>query len=130
MLELSIRPPIQPPTGSPARANDAEHRIAFANAGAVKYFYDALNKRIWEGTCNSQLPNNYEVGRVYAVLNACANIDELYNLVDSYNSGSMVTCDFYAIGGYNSNSFSYTFLSQIGLLNYFGTPGGPQARAF
>ena len=30
-------------------AYDAENRISSVNAGAVEYFYDAQNKRIWEG---------------------------------------------------------------------------------
>jgi hypothetical protein len=34
---------------------DSENRIVFADAGVVEYFYDAQNKRIWQGNCNSQL---------------------------------------------------------------------------
>jgi RHS repeat-associated protein len=34
---------------------DAENRIVTANAGTVQYFYDAQNKRIWQGNCNPQL---------------------------------------------------------------------------
>ena len=32
---------------------DAENRLAFANisGGMVEYFYDAQNKRVWQGTC-------------------------------------------------------------------------------
>ncbi len=33
-------------------AYDAENRISSVNAGAVEYFYDAQNKRIWEAACN------------------------------------------------------------------------------
>ena len=32
---------------------DAENRIEFANAGGVQYFYDAQNKRIWQGNCTT-----------------------------------------------------------------------------
>jgi RHS repeat-associated protein len=32
---------------------DAENRIEYANAGAVQYFYDGQNKRIWQTTCTT-----------------------------------------------------------------------------
>ena len=34
---------------------DAENRLAFANisGGMVEYFYDAQNKRVWQGTCTA-----------------------------------------------------------------------------
>ena len=33
-------------------AYDPENRISSVNAGALEYFYDAQNKRIWEAACN------------------------------------------------------------------------------
>jgi hypothetical protein len=41
------------------------------------------------------------------------------------NSGHEAIYDPSAIAGYNSNSFTFTLLTQMGLANYFGTPGGP-----
>jgi hypothetical protein len=73
------------------------------------------------------LPNNYEVGTIYSGPNACQDIDELDAWVANYNDGPKVKYNFAAgLGGYNSNSFTYTLVSQLGLLNYFGTPGGPK----
>ncbi len=36
-------------------AYDAENRISSVNAGALEYFYDAQNKRIWELPCQPSL---------------------------------------------------------------------------
>jgi len=33
---------------------DAENRMAAANGGAVVYYYDGQNKRIWQAACNEQ----------------------------------------------------------------------------
>jgi hypothetical protein len=73
------------------------------------------------------LPFNYEVGTPYSGPNACAIFFRLEALVDAYNSGGRVPYNFLSsFGGYNSNSFTFTLLSNVGLSNYFGTPGGPQ----
>jgi RHS repeat-associated protein len=69
---------------------------------------------------------NYEVGKTYSGSNACADFAKLLSLVTAYNDGSKVTYSFLAVGGYNSNSFTYTLLTQLGLSSYFGPPGGPQ----
>ena len=72
------------------------------------------------------LPSNFEVGDPFTGPGACLDVSLLFNLVESYNNnGHPVTYDFTAIGGYNSNSFAYTLDVQLGLLNYFGNPGGP-----
>jgi len=73
---------------------------------------------------NPALPSNTEIGNPYTGSNACANIASLNSWVAAYNSGSKVTYNFLGIGGYNSNSFTYTLDNQLGLLNYFGLPAG------
>ena len=64
--------------------------------------------------------------KTYSGSNACADFAKLLSLVTAYNDGSKVTYSFLAVGGYNSNSFTYTLLTQLGLSSYFGPPGGPQ----
>jgi len=73
---------------------------------------------------NTALPSNKEVGSPYTGSNACSDIASLNSWVAAYNSGSKVTYNFSAVSGYNSNSFTYTLDSQLGLLSYFGQPGG------
>jgi len=70
------------------------------------------------------LPSNIEVGAPYRGANACSDITLLNNWVTSYNNGRKVTYNFTGRGGYNSNSFTFTLDSQLGLLKYFGQPGG------
>ena len=38
------------------------------------------------------------------------------------NSGAWVKYDFSALVGYNSNSFAYTLLNNVGLGSFFGSP--------
>ena len=65
------------------------------------------------------------MGNPYTGANACGDIAALYSLVAGYSAGPLADCGFSAIRGYNSNSFTYTLVSQVGLLGNFGTPGGP-----
>jgi RHS repeat-associated protein len=77
-------------------------------------------------TTGPGFPSNFEVGDAYTAANSCADFRLLFSLVNSYNGGPRVTYDFSAVLGYNSNSFTFTLLNQLGLLSYFGVPGGPE----
>jgi hypothetical protein len=66
-------------------------------------------------------PGNIEVAPPYNGANACGLVNEILGDVSHYNSyGPWVRYDFTAIWSYNSNSFTYTLLSQTGLLAAFG----------
>jgi len=48
---------------------------------------------------------------------ACAVIPELMSLVQAYDFGPKVT--YHPLGWFNSNSFTYTLLNDIGLSTFF-----------
>jgi RHS repeat-associated protein len=51
---------------------------------------------------------------------ACAVIPELMSLVQAYDFGPKVT--YHPLGWFNSNSFTYTLLNDIGLSTFFALP--------
>jgi len=71
-------------------------------------------------------PGNAEMAPPYYGANACGLVNEILGDLSHYNSyGPWVWYDYTATWSYNSNSFTYTLLSQTGLLAFFGHyPGG------
>jgi hypothetical protein len=65
---------------------------------------------------------NQEVGGELTGPQACGDIISLLNAVNNYNSGPKVPYAF--LGTTNSNAFTYTLLSDIGLSAFFGHPSG------
>ena len=51
-------------------------------------------------------------------------VSEMLGAAQSYNYGPMVTYNFLAILGWNSNSFTFTLLQDTGLLDWFENPPG------
>jgi RHS repeat-associated protein len=84
-----------------------------------------LNSGSSNDATNPSLPSNKEIGSAYTGASACGDVTELANLVTAYNQGAKVLYNFLAKGfGYNSNSFTFTLDSQLGLVSYFGQPAG------
>jgi hypothetical protein len=72
---------------------------------------------------NPSLASNSQVGFAYTGSFACIDAQEIDAIVDGYNNGAIYN-PVPALGpGYNSNSFTYTLLLDVGLSNYFGAPG-------
>jgi hypothetical protein len=74
---------------------------------------------------NPSLPSNKQVGPAYTGSFACTDATEIDAIVAKYNQGgSQVSYNpVPALGpGYNSNSFTYTLLVDVGLSTYFGSP--------
>jgi RHS repeat-associated protein len=74
---------------------------------------------------NPNSPTNHQIGTAYAGANACSDITQLENDVNTFNKGSKVLYNALPgvlLGGYNSNSFTFTLLYDIGLLSYFPSP--------
>jgi RHS repeat-associated protein len=67
-------------------------------------------------------PSNKEVGTPYTGADACALVGTLLQAVSSYDSGPEQPYAF--LGTTNSNAFTFTLLSDIGLETYFGHPPG------
>ena len=69
-------------------------------------------------------PGNKEIGSPYTGADACLDIIDLLDAIGNYNDGKQAPYLAVPIpftGTYNSNSFTYTLLSDIGLS--FGSPG-------
>ena len=61
---------------------------------------------------------------VAAVANNTLEVIDLKSKVSNYNGGeNLAKYDFSAIGGYNSNSFTYTLLNDVGLSGLLGSFG-------
>jgi RHS repeat-associated protein len=65
------------------------------------------------------LNNNYEIGTPFTGPMACADVGIIESLELSYNAGPRVP--YYLLGQYNSNSFTFTLLSDVGLSSNFGS---------
>ncbi len=107
--------------GGPSPAWDfvqGELKATIAAPGA------GLNKGTNDAT-GPGLPSNREVGSPYTGAGACSDVNSLFGWVGVYNKGPLVQYNFAAPwGAYNSNSFTFTLDSQLGLIGYFGQPGG------
>ena len=66
--------------------------------------------------------SNKEVGVPYTGPDACDDVVKLLNAVNGYNSGVKVPYAF--LGTTNSNAFTFTLLSDVGLSSFFGHPSG------
>jgi hypothetical protein len=73
---------------------------------------------------NPASPTNYEIGSPYTGAAACGDMSGLEIAAELYNDGPKAPYTFLGLIGYNSNSFTYTLLNQLGLLNAFGPPPG------
>jgi hypothetical protein len=70
---------------------------------------------------NPSAPDNKQVGRASSAPNTCAAIQTIERAESKYNSsGTWAAYDPTAIFGYNSNSFTYTLLNDVGLTKAFG----------
>ena len=83
-----------------------------------------LNQENPSDATDPTLPSNVEIGHPYTGLFACYDAGVVETDVLAYNAGSRVKYNALAKPGtYNSNSFTFTLLYQIGLASYFGQPG-------
>jgi RHS repeat-associated protein len=67
--------------------------------------------------------SNHENGRPFTGTLACHAIDLIYSFYNDYESGPRVPYSAIPLPGsgyWNSNSFTYTLLNDVGLSNYFG----------
>jgi RHS repeat-associated protein len=77
----------------------------------------------WNASNPTNPTTNQEIGDPYDDP-GCQDVIKLLNAVNKYNSGSKVAYTFLSGFSYNSNAFTYTLLSDIGLSNAFGHPTG------
>jgi hypothetical protein len=86
----------------------------------------AQNAPVVNGTSGPSLPLNSKVGMTYASADACDSLTQLTVSVGLYkDNGVFAPYNYHAgSGGYNSNSYAFTLLSDIGLGLWFGTPPG------
>ena len=154
-----------PGAGQPVTATVGEHLYIYASeqfqdgSGETDYFLceggpkngkleggcnDGINQPVTNGPSGPNLPNNLKVGATYMGANACKDLDDLIVDVDLYQiNGNFATYNqgpFPIHGvrsGYNSNSYAFTLLNDIGLASHysngnpyswFGTPPGSRAR--
>jgi RHS repeat-associated protein len=68
------------------------------------------------------LPTNHEIGSAYDGANACSDITGMLTEIQSYNNSPVpyAALPFRIFGTYNSNSFTFTLLTDVGLSSYFG----------
>jgi hypothetical protein len=71
---------------------------------------------------NPFILSNKEVGRDFSGPAACDDVVTLLNALNGYNAGPRVPYAF--LGTTNSNAFTFTLLSDIGLVGFFGKPSG------
>ena len=84
-----------------------------------------MNTSVTKGTSGPSLPLNDQVGKTYIGDDACDLLTKLIVSVNLYqDNGNFATYNYKASGGYNSNSYAFTLLNDIGLSTWFGTPGG------
>ncbi len=141
-IELFERPT---PSGGPAKGW-GRHTYIYINDGDYSYGGAALPGIMLEGgpvngkltgfisapgqglaagkwnASNPFLASNQEVGGEFSGPQACGDIISLLNAVNNYDSGPKVPYAF--LGTTNSNAFTYTLLSDIGLSTFFGHPSG------
>jgi RHS repeat-associated protein len=143
-IELFQRPT---PSGGPAKGwgqhtyiyvSDSDYPgVAFTNIppglmieggpqnGKLTGFINPPGQGLAAGKWNASNPfssTNQEVGGELTGPQACGDIISLLNAVNNYNSGPKVPYAF--LGTTNSNAFTYTLLSDIGLSAFFGHPSG------
>jgi len=73
---------------------------------------------------NPNQPGNQEIGSPAAGPTACTQIQTMENEVSTYDAGPRVPYNPYPtlyLGGWNSNSFTYTLLNSVGLAFSFGS---------
>ena len=94
-------------------AYDAENRISSVNAGAVEYFYDAQNKRIWEAACNP---------------NACSGSNWLLQsqTINLFGADGKQLAT-YSVGTTVVNNQVSPTWGPIAIRSYFGRPAGGAA---
>ena len=87
-----------------------------------------LNAVVSKGTSGPTLPENVQVGSSYTGSDACDDLVKLLATVGAYqNTGVFAPYTYYpgkSGVGFNSNSYAYTLVNDLGLTSYFGTPGG------
>ncbi len=87
--------------------------------GTLEGFRSLPGRGLGSGTGHASDPNasnNHEIGAPYREANACSDITTILTAVSHYNNGPRV--NYYALGTYNSNSFTFTLLSDANL--FFG----------
>jgi len=70
---------------------------------------------------NPALSSNKEIGKPVTGPGACADITAMLDAIANYNAGKLVPYSFNPNGvtTWNSNSFTYTLLNDVGLLSTF-----------
>jgi RHS repeat-associated protein len=107
------------------------------NQGTLRGFENPPGDGLGKGTGHASdpgKPNNHEIGTPYTGADACSDINEILSAVTNYNSGTRVP--YFLLGTYNSNGFTFTLLSDVGLSGFFGSlpkrpnPFHPKRRFF
>ncbi|HTS46968.1 MAG TPA: RHS repeat-associated core domain-containing protein [Bryobacteraceae bacterium] len=84
----------------------------------------AANGTATKGTSGPGLPGNVQVGQTYTGANACDDVSEILGAVTAYTQNGVFAPYRPIIGsrspyGYNSNSYAFTLLYDVGLAWYF-----------
>jgi hypothetical protein len=111
------------PGGTEMFEGGPDHNPGWQN-GTLMGFINAPGTGLGQGSSHASDPgasNNHEIGATYAGSDACSDIETMLEDINLYNAGQRVP--YYALGTFNSNSFTYTLLSETGLASFF-TPNG------